>query len=223
MDRLICWDRFHIYANSSFAELCSSKNHLTQCAYLNLAIDGSKGGFPPNGQNKNTTKTGVEINKTATLHKLFEDSMFLRQLLFCPVRKRGELRSLWVGCLVALLSGAAVALGILSDNIASLVGVAISTSLTPPAVNADGSGQSNNDDLSVDFIRTLSMGTAATNEMVNDGVFDHDRDGTLKYVGDMLDMNLGHVFESCYYKSMIATIPEARSEHSRSFPNSPEG
>ncbi|KAJ8949753.1 hypothetical protein NQ318_005076 [Aromia moschata] len=48
----------------------------------------------------------------------------------------GELRSLWVGCLIALLSGAAVALGILSDNIASLVGVAISTSLTPPAVNA---------------------------------------------------------------------------------------
>ncbi|KAJ8970483.1 hypothetical protein NQ317_016239, partial [Molorchus minor] len=37
------------------------------------------------------TKTGVEINKTATLHKLFEDSMFLRQFLFCfssPVRKR---------------------------------------------------------------------------------------------------------------------------------------
>ncbi|KAJ8922429.1 hypothetical protein NQ315_004375 [Exocentrus adspersus] len=49
---------------------------------------------------------------------------------------RGELHSLWVGCLIALLSGAAVALGILSDNIASLVGVAISTSLTPPAVNA---------------------------------------------------------------------------------------
>ncbi|CAH1180530.1 unnamed protein product [Phaedon cochleariae] len=49
---------------------------------------------------------------------------------------RGELRSLWVGCLIALLSGAVVALGILSDNIASLVGVAISTSITPPAVNA---------------------------------------------------------------------------------------
>ncbi|XP_030760170.1 uncharacterized protein LOC115885405 [Sitophilus oryzae] len=49
---------------------------------------------------------------------------------------RGVLRSLWVGALIALLSGAAVALGILSDNIASLVGVAISTSLMPPAVNA---------------------------------------------------------------------------------------
>ncbi|KAJ8974686.1 hypothetical protein NQ317_019842 [Molorchus minor] len=67
----------------------------------------------------------------------------------------------------------------------------------------DGSGQSNNDDLSFDFIRTLPMGSAATNEMVNDGVFDHDRDGTLKYVGDMLNGNLGYVFESCYYKSMI--------------------
>ncbi|XP_019755820.2 uncharacterized protein LOC109534530 isoform X2 [Dendroctonus ponderosae] len=48
----------------------------------------------------------------------------------------GEPRSLWVGAIIALLSGAAVALGILSDNIASLVGVAISTSLMPPAVNA---------------------------------------------------------------------------------------
>lgn len=49
---------------------------------------------------------------------------------------RSEIRSLWVGCLVALLSGAAVALGILSDVIASLVGAAISISLMPPAVNA---------------------------------------------------------------------------------------
>ncbi|KAF7267288.1 uncharacterized protein LOC143196408 [Rhynchophorus ferrugineus] len=48
---------------------------------------------------------------------------------------RGAFRSLWVGALIAILSGAAVALGILSDNIASLVGVAISTSLMPPAVN----------------------------------------------------------------------------------------
>ncbi|XP_017772058.1 PREDICTED: uncharacterized protein LOC108559324 [Nicrophorus vespilloides] len=53
---------------------------------------------------------------------------------FC--NSRGEIRTLGVGCLIALLSGAAVAVGILSDNIASLVGVAISTSLMPPAVNA---------------------------------------------------------------------------------------
>nr|XP_022908819.1 uncharacterized protein LOC111420133 isoform X1 [Onthophagus taurus] len=49
---------------------------------------------------------------------------------------RGELRTFGVGCLIAILSGAALALGLLSDNIASLVGVAISTSLMPPAVNA---------------------------------------------------------------------------------------
>ncbi|XP_044766424.1 uncharacterized protein LOC123322545 [Coccinella septempunctata] len=52
------------------------------------------------------------------------------------ITSRGELRSLWIGFVIALLSGAAVALGILSDNVASLVGVAISTSLMPPAVNA---------------------------------------------------------------------------------------
>ncbi|GJQ77228.1 hypothetical protein Trydic_g14897 [Trypoxylus dichotomus] len=49
---------------------------------------------------------------------------------------RGEVRTIGVGCLIALLSGAAVALAVLSDNISSLVGVAISTSLMPPAVNA---------------------------------------------------------------------------------------
>ncbi|KAK9711140.1 protein of unknown function (DUF389), partial [Popillia japonica] len=49
---------------------------------------------------------------------------------------RGEFRTIGVGCLIALLSGAAVALAVLSDNISSLVGVAISTSLMPPAVNA---------------------------------------------------------------------------------------
>jgi uncharacterized membrane protein len=43
---------------------------------------------------------------------------------------------LWVGLLVALPSGAAVAIAILGDNTASLVGVAISASLLPPAVNA---------------------------------------------------------------------------------------
>ncbi|KDR09916.1 uncharacterized protein LOC110838384 isoform X2 [Zootermopsis nevadensis] len=49
---------------------------------------------------------------------------------------RGQIRSLWVGLLVALPSGAAVAIAILVDNTASLVGVAISASLMPPAVNA---------------------------------------------------------------------------------------
>ncbi|CAG9793965.1 unnamed protein product [Diatraea saccharalis] len=49
---------------------------------------------------------------------------------------RCEIRSLWVGVLVALPSGAAVALAVLSEYTASLVGVAISASLLPPAVNA---------------------------------------------------------------------------------------
>lgn len=49
---------------------------------------------------------------------------------------RCDTRSLWVGILVALPSGAAVAISVLSDNTASLVGVAISASLLPPAVNA---------------------------------------------------------------------------------------
>ncbi|KAK6620158.1 hypothetical protein RUM44_006559 [Polyplax serrata] len=49
---------------------------------------------------------------------------------------RGLLRSLWVGILIALPSGAGIALGLLGDNSGSLIGVAISASLLPPAVNA---------------------------------------------------------------------------------------
>ena len=48
----------------------------------------------------------------------------------------GLTRSLWVGILIALPSGAGVALSILGGNAGSLVGVAISASLLPPAVNA---------------------------------------------------------------------------------------
>ncbi|XP_026481686.1 uncharacterized protein LOC113388529 [Ctenocephalides felis] len=47
-----------------------------------------------------------------------------------------EIRSLWVGALIAFPSGAAGALAVLGDNTGSLVGVAISASLLPPAVNA---------------------------------------------------------------------------------------
>ncbi|XP_063623468.1 uncharacterized protein LOC134795517 isoform X2 [Cydia splendana] len=49
---------------------------------------------------------------------------------------RCELRSLWVGVLVAIPSGAGVAVAVLGEYTASLVGVAISLSLLPPAVNA---------------------------------------------------------------------------------------
>jgi len=49
---------------------------------------------------------------------------------------RGMARSLWVGVLIAVPSGAGVALSVLGGNTGSLVGVAISASLLPPAVNA---------------------------------------------------------------------------------------
>ena len=45
-------------------------------------------------------------------------------------------RALWVGMLIALPSGAGVALSVLGANIRSLVGVAISASLLSPAVNS---------------------------------------------------------------------------------------
>ena len=52
------------------------------------------------------------------------------------MRSRGELRSLLIGILIAIPSGAGVALSVLGGNSGSLVGVAISASLLPPAVNA---------------------------------------------------------------------------------------
>ncbi|XP_047993379.1 uncharacterized protein LOC125231843 [Leguminivora glycinivorella] len=52
------------------------------------------------------------------------------------IMSRCEIRSLWVGVLVAIPSGAGVALAVLGEYTASLVGVAISLSLLPPAVNA---------------------------------------------------------------------------------------
>eukprot|EP00095_Tigriopus_kingsejongensis_P011013 snap_masked-scaffold1087_size63509-processed-gene-0.3 protein:Tk11013 transcript:snap_masked-scaffold1087_size63509-processed-gene-0.3-mRNA-1 annotation:"conserved hypothetical protein" len=48
---------------------------------------------------------------------------------------RGQLRSLLSGVFIAVPSGAGVALSILGGNAGSLVGVAISASLLPPAVN----------------------------------------------------------------------------------------
>ncbi|CAF1202257.1 unnamed protein product [Rotaria sordida] len=52
------------------------------------------------------------------------------------MRSRGDIRRLWAGALVALPSGAGAALSVLGGNVGSLVGVAISASLLPPAVNA---------------------------------------------------------------------------------------
>ncbi|XP_055296395.1 uncharacterized protein LOC129565471 [Sitodiplosis mosellana] len=50
--------------------------------------------------------------------------------------RRCEFHSLLIGVLTALPTGAAAAIGILGENVGSLVGVAISVSLLPPAVNA---------------------------------------------------------------------------------------
>lgn len=52
------------------------------------------------------------------------------------MRARGDLRNLLIGTLVALPSGVAVSLAILSGAQSSLIGVAISASLLPPCVNA---------------------------------------------------------------------------------------
>ena len=49
---------------------------------------------------------------------------------------RGVLRGLIPGLLIAIASGVGVALSVLGGNAGSLVGVAISASLLPPAVNA---------------------------------------------------------------------------------------
>ncbi|XP_014661440.1 PREDICTED: uncharacterized protein LOC106804679 [Priapulus caudatus] len=51
------------------------------------------------------------------------------------MKSRGMLRSWYVGLMIALPSGAGVALSVLGGNTGSLVGVAISASLLPPAVN----------------------------------------------------------------------------------------
>ncbi|XP_050433955.1 uncharacterized protein LOC126841479 isoform X3 [Adelges cooleyi] len=47
-----------------------------------------------------------------------------------------DIRSLWVSIVLAFLTGIAVPIALLGNNTFSLVGVAISTSLLPPAVNA---------------------------------------------------------------------------------------
>ena len=49
---------------------------------------------------------------------------------------RGHGRSIIIGVLVAIPSGMGVALSVLGGNVGSLVGVAISASLLPPAINA---------------------------------------------------------------------------------------
>lgn len=70
--------------------------------------------------------------------RLFKDCFPVLLFIICKLcfPYRGQERSLWIGVLVALPSGAGVALSVLGGNAGSLVGVAISASLLPPAVNA---------------------------------------------------------------------------------------
>lgn len=56
--------------------------------------------------------------------------------LTTEILSRCELHSLIVGVIIALASGAAVAIAVLGENTGSLIGTAISASILPPAVNA---------------------------------------------------------------------------------------
>lgn len=55
--------------------------------------------------------------------------------LTAEMASRTEFHSVIVGIFIAIVSGAAVAIAVLSENFGSLVGTAISASLLPPAVN----------------------------------------------------------------------------------------
>ena len=57
---------------------------------------------------------------------------------------RGMVRSLWIGVLWALPSGSGVALALLQGSAGPLIGVAISASLLPPAVNCVSKSLLNN-------------------------------------------------------------------------------
>ena len=65
-----------------------------------------------------------------------DDRYSVGEGLTTEMMSRCELHSLIVGVFTAIPSGAAAAIGILGGNIGSLVGVAISASLLPPAVNS---------------------------------------------------------------------------------------
>lgn len=65
-----------------------------------------------------------------------DDSFSRGEGLTNEMLSRCEIHSLVVGIFIAIPSGAAVAISILGENIGSLVGVAISASLLPPAVNS---------------------------------------------------------------------------------------
>lgn len=65
-----------------------------------------------------------------------DDSYSISKGMTSEMMSRCQLHSLIVGVFTAIPSGAAAAIGILGGNVGSLVGVAISASLLPPAVNS---------------------------------------------------------------------------------------
>ncbi|XP_059175726.1 uncharacterized protein LOC131955573 isoform X2 [Physella acuta] len=95
---------------------------------------------------------------------------------------RGSLRSLLVGVLIAIPSGAGVALSILGGKVGSLVGVAISASLLPPAVNA-GLLWANALVVAIRPPATLPMKHAMNDSLVN-GTADQ-RAAALTYKGEL--------------------------------------
>ncbi|XP_055377027.1 uncharacterized protein LOC129609154 [Condylostylus longicornis] len=73
---------------------------------------------------------GLIVCLAETEYNILDDGLTIEMI------SRTSLHSICVGIITATVSGAAAAVGILGGNVGSLVGVAISASLLPPAVNA---------------------------------------------------------------------------------------
>lgn len=80
-----------------------------------------------------TTLVGFTFGLVVTV---LDSSYGIGEALSNEMMSRTQIHSLFVGIMIAIPSGAAVAIAILGENTGSLIGVAISASLLPPAVNA---------------------------------------------------------------------------------------
>jgi uncharacterized membrane protein len=69
------------------------------------------------------------------------------------MKSRGTMTSFWVGFPIAFFSGLGVAVGLLDDQTNSLVGVAISASLLPPAVRIAQEKEKTTE--LIDFIKSI--------------------------------------------------------------------
>ena len=70
------------------------------------------------------------------LDKLLYDPIPLDKLITNEMVQRGSLHDMFLSICIAMASGAAAAFSVLGENTSSMIGVAISASLLPPAVNA---------------------------------------------------------------------------------------